>query len=140
MNKDQLYHLLLRSLDEPLSKQEQVQLDTALSQSPELRAEKEKLLEVRALLEEQETAYQFKPFFAGRVMEQIRLEKNPPMKASSMDFLTALILSFQRLAVPSFALICLLLAYTYFTTDSLTLQAVMGISDVAPEDLTLLNI
>lgn len=140
MNKNQLYHLLLRSLDESLSKQEQSQLETALSQSAELRAEKKQLLEVRALLERQETAYQFKPFFAGRVIEKIRLEKNPSIQTSNIDFLTALVLSFQRLAVPSFTLICLLLAYTYFTTDTLTLQAVMGISDVALEDLTLLNI
>lgn len=140
MNTDQLYQLLLRSLDESLSEQEQAQLDAGLAQSAELRAEKEQLLALRATLEGQADAYQFKPFFAGRVMEKIRLEKNPPVQAANVDFINALVLSFQRLAVPSFALICIMLAYTYFTADSLTLQAVMGISDVAPEDLTLLNI
>ena len=142
MDKKILYNLLLRSLDETLTESEQQQLQEGLSASAELRAEKEKLLKMRAMLSNQAKAYDFKPFFEGRVMEKIRTQKAPfnQTASSSADFLTALIWSFQRMAVPSFALICIMLIYVYSTADTLSLQAIMGISDIAPEDLKFLNI
>ncbi|MFK7904857.1 MAG: hypothetical protein AB8B69_07015 [Chitinophagales bacterium] len=140
MNKELLYHLLLRSLDEPLNGEEQLQLKNGLAHSAELRAEKEKLLKIRIMLENQQEAYHFKPFFAGRVMEKIRAEQSSTIQVPDTDFITALMLSFQRMAIPSFAVICIVLMYVYTTADTLSLQAIMGISDVTPEDLKLLNI
>jgi len=143
MNKKPTYNLLLKSLDEPLTDAEQLQLEKALADSEELKNEKEKLLEMRTMLSNQQTAYHFNSSFEERVIAKIRSAKTPPKKASNqtdLDFIAALILSFQRLAVPSFALICVMLIYVYLTADTLSLQAVMGISDVSPEDLMLLNI
>lgn len=142
MNKESTYNLLLKSLDESLTDAEEVQLEKALADSEELNKEKETLLKMRAMLSDQQIAYHFNPSFEEQVMAKIRAEKAPPKKANQtdIDFITALILSFQRLAVPSFGLICVLLVYVYLTADTLTLQAVMGISDVSPEDLMLLNI
>lgn len=140
MDKKLLYHLLLQSLDEPLSEEEQLQLKNGLAHSAELRAEKEKLLKMRAMLENHQKAYHFEPFFAGRVMEKIRAEQDSSTQGINTDFITALVWSFQRMAVPSLAIICIALIYVYTTADALNLQAIMGISGVAPEDLKLLNI
>ncbi|MGB0929809.1 MAG: hypothetical protein ACPGVB_03480 [Chitinophagales bacterium] len=142
MNKESTYKLLLKSLDEPLTDAEQLQLEKALTESTKLKEEKENLLKMRAMLSNQQTAYHFNPYFEGQVMAKIRAEKAPSKKASQtdIDFITALFFSFQRLAVPSFALICVVLVYVYLTADTLTLQTVMGISDISPEDLMLLNI
>lgn len=142
MNKESTYNLLLKSLDEPLTNVEQLQLEKALANSIELQKQKESLLKMRTMLSNQQIAYHFKPSFEGQVMAKIHAEKTPPKKANQtdIDFITALVLSFQRLAVPSFALICVLLFYVYLTADTLSLQAVIGISDMSPEDLMLLNI
>ena len=144
MNKESTYNLLLKSLDEHLTEAEELQLQEALAASEELQKEKEKLLKMRTMLSNQQAAYDFKPFFADKVMEKINAEKAPTSKAktnqSEIDFISALLLSFQRLAVPSFALICVMLVYVYLTADTLSVQAIMGISDVSPEDLMLLNI
>ncbi len=142
MNKESTYNLLLKSFDESLTKAEQLQLEKALNDSEELRSEKEKFLKMRAMLSNQQEAYHFNSSFEGQVMAKIRAEKMPSKKAShaDIDFITALALSFQRLAVPSFALICVMLVYVYLTADTLSLQAIMGISDMSPEDLMLLNI
>ncbi|MEZ4887786.1 MAG: hypothetical protein R3E32_23855 [Chitinophagales bacterium] len=142
MKKELLYNLLLRSLNESLTDEEQLQLQSALAASKELRAEKEKLLKMNAILTNQQNAYHFKPFFAGKVMETISKEYAviQVITNSEVDFIAALLLSFQRLAIPSFALMCVMLIYVYLTADTLSLQAIMGISGVSPEDLMLLNI
>ena len=65
-----LYNLLLRSFDTPLTENEQRQLENALASSEEFRAAKEEIVALRFGLQglKGET---FKPFFAERVMERL---------------------------------------------------------------------
>ena len=65
-----LYNLLLRSLETPLAESEQAQLENAFASSKEFQSTKDELVSLRNGLQ-QIKGETFKPFFAERVMERL---------------------------------------------------------------------
>ncbi|MGB0839760.1 MAG: hypothetical protein ACPGXL_06445 [Chitinophagales bacterium] len=124
MNKENLQLLLTRSLEESLNLEEQALLHQALNQSADFRQEKKELLQIQATLSNHEMG--FKPFFVGRVMTQIE----QLAKRAKTDFFDELLFAFRRVAMPSLSVIVLLLAYTYFTEGALTLDTILGLSEM----------
>jgi anti-sigma factor RsiW len=124
MKKNAHTQLLLRSFDEALSAEAQAMLDTALAASPELRAEKARLEALREALAGQE--YAFRPFFATRLMA--RLQRERETWASSLPF------AFRRIALPALALVLLLLLTVVYTEQSLSFEALTGVSTLAVDD------
>ncbi len=127
MNKE-AYELLIRSLDQQLSQEEQHRLDAALRDSVELQQEKERLVKMREALGNLE--YQFAPFFAGKVMHKIQqLERGEPRTMNSWGK------AFQQIAIPSLAVLLLLIVVTWLTEGSISLEAMTGISQLYQEDV-----
>jgi len=128
---NQLLKLLIRSFDAELSLSEQQQLQEGLQQSAELRAEKERLLSIRADLGQQE--YRFKPFFNARVMnriEQLGAEKLPDLSELIMAF-------FPKVAYPSLAIILVLLLNVYLGEGNISIDSIAGIEDTLDSFYTI---
>ena len=64
--------LVYRSIDSSLISGEQIRLDTALRNDPDLRAEYERLVWLRSLVEEQNSP-SFSEGFSNRVMNRLSL-------------------------------------------------------------------
>jgi len=123
------YELLMRSFDDTLSSKEKEELELALKNSSALRNEKEAQLKVNDLLKA--NAVEGKPFFAGRLMNKITELQNP-----EADWTQLLVQMFPKFAVPSLFVILFLLVNIYMSEGSLSVDTLMGISDLS-EDLTL---
>ena len=81
---DKQKELLYRSLDAPLTEAEQKELERALAESAELRAEKEALTAMRSALS-QAAPEGFGPFFPEHVMARIRAEEESPEGEGTED-------------------------------------------------------
>jgi len=123
--------LLVRSLDDDLSKEEKKQLEIAIEKSENLRKEKEKLLKLKALVEKQE--YKFKPFFAGRVMNKIEQQKDK--KVIFPDFLNGFSVAFKRVVLSGAAAILLLIFSIYFSEGSFSFNSLLGVDSLSNENL-----
>jgi hypothetical protein len=128
MKDAQAYELLLRSLDEPLKPEEQVLLDAALLRSEDLRKEQAQLLTFRRLAASQH--YQFRPFFAGRVMN--RIMEQAYGRVMGIPILPSV---FKRVAIPALAVIVVLLMGVYFMDGSLSVDAVIGTNGLSLSDI-----
>ena len=131
-----LQELLMSSFDEALNEAERQELSRALAESENLSKEKEKLEQIRALVSKNQASY--RPYFASRVMN--RLENLKHAGSFENDESQYLSLAFNRLAVSGALAIILLLGITYFTTGSLSLDAILGISDLSTEHLGYLSL
>ena len=127
MNSHPLYPLLLRSLDAPLSAEEQGRLDQALAEDAELASMKQQLLEMRELM--QEPQFQFAPFFAAKV-----LQKLSPEAIQETGWWQDLVFAFQRVSVPAMALMLILFALFAFSEQSVSMDAITGLSDLSMDD------
>ena len=126
-----LHKLLIRSFDETLNDRDQQKLNEALIKSAALRKEKEKLAQIRTFSGQSEQS--FRPFFASRVMN--KLENLRHVESEENDQAFQFSFAFNRLAVSGAFLILVLLGITYFTTGSLSLDAIIGISELSTEHL-----
>ena len=124
-----LYNLLLASFDRSLSDEEQVALNQGLESSAQLRDAQAELQNMRALIGEQ--SYEFKPFFAGRVLHKIDALENRIKERGLSNWLARI---FPKVALSGVAVILLLIASTYFMEGSFSLDTLLGISEVATED------
>ncbi|MEM7656919.1 MAG: hypothetical protein AAF399_12375 [Bacteroidota bacterium] len=127
MNSHPLYPLLLRSLDAPLSSEEQQRLDQALAEDAELAKLRTQLLEMREWVSE--PGFQFAPFFAAKV-----LHKLSPEAIQESGWWQDLVYAFQRVSVPAMALMLILFAMLAFAEQSLSLDAITGLSDLSMDD------
>lgn len=127
MNKD-IHKLLLRSLDEALGPDEDLLLKEALDSSPELRKEREELIEMRKMLGEQ--SFRFGPFFAGKVLNKLE----PRERETLESWFTQMGFAFQRVGLPAVALVVLLLLTTFFVEQSLSLDVITGTSELTVDD------
>lgn len=134
---DKLYNLLIRSLDEELTASEQQQLAAGLASSKALRKEKKQLLAMRTMLGKVGKTAQFKPFFAEKVMATIQGKKQQ-LKEAQPDFFAPLLWSFQRVAYPSLAAICVLVAYTWFSEGMIDVDTLMGVQELADGNMDAL--
>ena len=122
---EELYDLLIQSLDQNLTPAENQRLEQALADSEELRTERDRLIAMRASLEEY--PYQFKPFFVGRVMHQLEQLESP--------FASSWILAFRQIALPGLALLIALLFFTWMKDGSLSWEIFTGVSAFEQEEL-----
>ena len=124
--------LLYRSFDDELNPEDKKNLDQALTRSPELRKEKERILAQRRALAESPKP-SFKALFPERVMNRIKTldqEKN-----GFESFYETLLLMFRRFAIAGAALLLLLLIYNLQTGDALSTDEIFYASDAAIEKM-----
>ena len=123
--KQDLHQLLIRSLDETLTPQEQQRLDDALSASTKLRQEKAQLLQMRNLV----AALRVKrdTNFAERVMARISRKED----ASLLNGIVSL---FPKLAAACLLVFMLSLLGIYTYQGSLSGEVIIGVENLLPED------
>ena len=129
MIDENLHELLLKSLDSPLSEAEKERLEQALNESEELSQLREIYLQQRALISNQK--FRLKPFMATRVLA--KLDKQS--QESTQEWAPGLSLAFKRIALPVFGIVVITLVTTLISEQQLTLDAILGISELSIDDL-----
>ena len=124
--KEELLELLTRSLDEELSAEERMRLETALATHGWLRQEQQKLLQMRALFAQWQP--KSNPDFADRVMQVVNQEKE---RESGALFVRL----FPRVAVACALFFALGLGAFYLSEGSLSTDALIGLDDWSVEDV-----
>lgn len=128
MMDDKLHELLLKSLDSPLSPNEELLLKKGLEDYEELQNLKQTYLKQRELISSQE--FRFKPFLATRVIAQIEKQKQ-----ELGEWIPGLSFAFQRLALPVFAIVLIMLITTIATEQQISIDTILGVSDLSIDDL-----
>jgi len=121
--EERIRELLYRSLDGELSPDEKKDLDAALAGSQELRRERDDLLMMRGLAKDG-AAPSFGPFFAQRVMNTIRSEREE--EAAGARFFESLLHTFRRVALVGAAIAVFLLIYNINQGGSVSVAAAFG--------------
>ena len=131
MINQEMYDLLIRSMNEQLTAEEDKQLQQALKGSSELRDEKIKLNNVEKLLSSR--SHSFSDGFHNRVMQAVSDEKKG--KVISMDFTRSFTSMFNRVAVAGVAAIALLVISLYISHGSLNINTITGVEPVSQDNL-----
>ncbi len=131
MINQEMYDLLIRSMNEQLPAEEDKQLQQALKGSSELREEKIKLNKVGKLLSSRN--YSFSDGFHNRVMQAVSDEKKG--KVISIDFTRSFTSMFNRIAVAGVAAILLLVISLYISHGSLNVNTLTGIDPISEDNL-----
>jgi anti-sigma factor RsiW len=118
--------LLIKSLDSELSNTEDQMLQKALDMSEDLRKEREHLLDMREGLKS-ETAKSFSSGFEDRVMAKIQSRQ-------SEDFTAYLFRVFKPVAIAAILLIIITASINVWNSDQMSLDGIMAINDVSPEE------
>ncbi|MEN0005502.1 MAG: hypothetical protein AAF798_15230 [Bacteroidota bacterium] len=123
--KERMNQLLLKSLDLPLSAEEQTALDQALEASAALREDQAKLLAMRQLLAKAQL--EASPSFADRVMDTIKLRQRPTFTASIIRL------------YPKVAAACILLLLAgmlgiYLSEGNLSVDALVGVQELSIDE------
>lgn len=131
MINQEMYELLLRSMNEQLFADEDKKLQMALKVSAELREEQKKLGKVGKLLSSRN--YGFTAGFRNRVMQAVSDEKKG--KVISMDFARNFTAMFNRIAVTGVAVILLLVISLYISHGSLNVNTITGVDPISEDNL-----
>lgn len=126
-----LQDLLYRSFDSDLNQEDKRILEKALSQSEELRQEKEMIVSLRTNIKESKTS-SFNPFFADRVMENIH---SPEQTDEGEKFYESLFVFFRPIAIAATVLIIIIAGYNMSTTGHFSLEGAFGVQDVTVDDI-----
>ena len=126
-----LRDLLYRSFDSDLNPEEKKMLEQALSQSKQLRQEKETIASLREDIKRSNIA-SFKPFFADRVMEKIRSSRQID---ESEQFFESLFVFFRPIAITAAVLIIIIAGYNITTTGHFSIEGALGIPEVTVNDV-----
>lgn len=127
MNK-KILELLYRSFDERLNPGEQKILDQALSDSAELRAEKNRIAQMRAMITDS-SPDGFHPFFAEKVLRQIRSQARPAVES----FFESFIELFRPVAIAAAILFIVLLSYNLFKSENKSLASAFAEPEIRLE-------
>ena len=128
---EKLTELLYRSFDGKLNPEELKTLEKGLSESKELRAEKQKIISLRQNIAGQKKNT-FKPFFADRVMRKIRLSEQ---KQEDERFFEFLFLIFRPIAIAAAVLIIVIAGYNISTSGEISIESALAIPDVTLDDM-----
>ncbi|MCK4698726.1 MAG: hypothetical protein KAT38_00255 [Bacteroidales bacterium] len=131
MINQEMYDLLIRSMNDQLTVEEDKQLQQALKGSSELREEKIKLNKVGELLSSRN--YSFSDGFRNRVMQAVSDEKKD--KVISIDFTRNFTSMFNRIAVAGVAVIVLLVISLYISHGSLNVNTFTGVDPISEDNL-----
>lgn len=121
--KKKILELLYLSFDGRLSDEERRLLEDALSRSPGLREEKERIEALRQTVAQQ-AIRSFRPFFAERVMHAIATARGA--KNGLERFAEALQLAFRRVALVGATAILVLLVVNIVRTGELSVAGALG--------------
>ncbi len=113
-----IYNLMLRSFDDPLSKDEQSEFEAALADSEELRALREEIVRLRAGIQSSASSA-FRPFFAERVLQRI----SRPKESLADCFVSV----FRRVAVGAALIVVICASYNLSRGGALSLESALGI-------------
>lgn len=128
MELNNIKNLLLRSITEELSTEEQQQLNTALAESEDLREERDQLIYTRDLvIQAVPTA---DPAFSQRVLQ--RLDKGRKEVALVVQL-------FPRVAAACAAVVLILSIFLYFEAGSLSTDALVGLQDLSIDEAVALT-
>ena len=127
MEKQKWHEWLHRYVDNELAPSEKEAFEKMLASSEELQEELAELTRVKDVLGQQE--FRFRPFFTGRLMHRIEQLQQVPAQFTHWS------LAFKSVAIPGMVVILLLLLNTWVTHGSFSLEALAGVSELAPEDL-----
>ena len=131
MINQEMYDLLIRSMNDQLTVEEDKQLQQALKGSSELREEKIKLNKIGKLISSRN--YSFSDGFHSRVMQAVSDEKKG--KVISIDFARSFTSMFNRIAVAGVAVIALLVISLYISHGSLNVNTITGVEPVSQDNL-----
>jgi hypothetical protein len=126
-----LKDLLYRSFDADLNPLEKKLLEEALSQSNELRSEKQMISSLREDLK-REKAASFKPFFAERVMEKLRSLKQDD---ENEQFFESIFVLFRPITIAAAVLIIIIAGYNINSTGQLSIEGALGIHELTVDDV-----
>ncbi len=129
---DHIRRLMIRSLDESLSTQDQQKLEEGLIAFPELKEEQEKLLAFRNALAGEE--HSFRSFFSARVMNKIDGLREEKGVVVGLPSLTP---AFSRLAIPCLGVCLVLLLSLLFQEQEMGWNLLTGSSEIELADLWL---
>jgi len=114
--------LLISSLDCELSDRQKSDLQAALQSSPELQAEKTKILKIRSALSKS-AAQGFETGFVDRVMARI----SPDLSGQLFRF-------FRPVAVAAMLVIVIIISINLVNSGQVTFGSAIGITEVSPEE------
>lgn len=126
-----LRDLLYRSFDSKLFPEEKKLLEQALSQSKQLKQEKEMISSLRKDIKRSKIT-SFQPYFADRVMENIRSSKQID---ESEQFFESLFVFFRPIAITAAVLIIIIAGYNITTTGYFSIEGALGIPEVTVDDV-----
>lgn len=126
-----MYDLLIRSMNDQLTAEEDKQLQLALKVSAELREEQVKLGKVGKLFSSRN--YSFSNGFRNRVMQAVSDEKKG--KVISIDFTRTFTSMFNRIAISGVAVILLLVISLYISHGSLNVNTFTGVDPISEDNL-----
>jgi hypothetical protein len=129
--KKKILKLLYRSFDEDLSEKEKKSLDDALTESKELRREKDRAAAQRKAISEDAPA-SFKPFFAERVVNRIH---SLDSEKAIDKFYESLRIFFRRFVIVGAALLIALILYNVQRGDILSSDEILYAADAAIEEI-----
>ena len=124
-----LLKLLNKYLEGEISTGEKRKLEDALKKSPALRKEKERLEKLMKLFSEQKNS--FSPGFANKVLNRIKEQQ-----VKVYDFSRSINLAFRNIALPGLAAAILLILLTIAGGGSFSLESLIGLESLQPEDLS----
>ena len=123
--------LLYRSFDSELSTKEQEQLEQALTDSEELRREKDNIIALRQSISMEKRKF-FKPFFADRVMAKIAESKQ---KNNEELFFESLFALFRPVAIAATILIIIVIGYNISASGQVSVDSALAVPDLSLEEV-----
>jgi anti-sigma factor RsiW len=129
--REEILDLLYRSFDGDLTADEQQRLEAALS-SPELRREKTRLETIRKAIAASRTD-SFRPFFAERVMQQIK--SAAPERVEEQTFSQYLSHVFRRVVLAGAAVVIAFLIYNVAVSREISLSTALGVPEITMEEV-----
>jgi len=120
--------LLLYSFEGELSQEEQQQLKKALSASPELRAERDKLLKIRKLIGGLKIPED--PSFSDKVLQRL----NNSSSKTETAFSATVVSLFPRVAAACIVILLLALSIVYLSQGNYSTDALIGVDTFSLED------
>ena len=122
--------LLYESFDRDLNDSELDRLNEALSDSDELRRDKNAIKKIRELVSSRDEQ-NFEPFFADRVMNKIQIER---AGKESLEFLENIALLFRPLAIAATVIIITIVSFNLFKGEQVNLENALVIPDITIAD------
>lgn len=119
--------LLYRSFEEQLSPTEQQELDCALVDSAALRAERDRINQLRTLISTRGQR-SFRPFFAEKVLRKIREQRR-----SAENFANSLVEVFRPITIAVATVLIFLLGYNFFLSEDKSLASAIAEPEIKLE-------